>query len=1598
MPEPTAPVPRSWGPDLPVPHGKARRYALLVVLLTLVVLAGVTVGLLYWLSPPRTPNALPVWVTAEAGVEIPVPWAVQDRAAILDGRLLGHPLDDTANPNRDQLRYRFRALERLPRRQPLVVYLAAPASVDATGGVYLLPADPLGDHPRNRLPLVELLAHVRDCPARNKLVILHLTPLSDDPLFAPPAGALSTAIAKALDDTPDAARLCLVACGPGQTPHASPDLGHSAFGHYVEIGLRGAADGWGPNGDRDGRVSVTELAAFVRTRVGRWAAENLRSPQTPVLVGSAADFTIRSYPLPESAALPESSPSGNPAPSIAYPDWLRAGWDRHDRWLADGQAAGAPRVLARLRATLLAAERDLLAGRPAGDVQQALDRQLGQLDQLVAAFASVPAPSPLPTLAAAFPGYAPTDPAVLRELADATRTDPGPPVAAPLKPGEKPPAAPPLPAVFEPLVKKPHPDLALAAFRVLADDSAPSAGRVRRMAQLLAIQSPAPKFAETVLVQRLAELADPAVSGAPWSAERAALALQTMRMLEEAASRPEVVAWAQPALDQANRLRVDAEAMLFAPGYANPAEAERRLQAAADAARQLKASSDQLRGAIAAQDEGLFWLTGLTAAVDPGLVAFADVLRLTDATRQLGDSLARPDQPVDAAGFAELARSWRDREAAVRAALGTVSTRFRPAALARLRGRADAADADQAVLGELNAVLATPLVPAADRVTLWNVRASLDRRLNDATVRKDSLDDDAIRRRLASPEPIDPRDPTPAVTVDGERIARRANWTTALLRVGGVREGVVNATASKLSNLAGNLPAFGARLRRVWLEELPDWLDHATSVGSAARLARIAPVVRATSVLDQADRNPGSVIRRDQARRLWAWHASEFEYWAREASAIRPESADAQFAHSAARACALVAAPPATPFIDIGSVQPIALTPEKQTANMNVAVRLLGSAASQSVLVRVLSPAEQWVRATDERRTELNPVRAQPVPFEIAAGSQPSAYPDLKGVLIEGEVGGRSYHRRVPVSLDAITNRLDLYFRASPTDPPRPANAIALRPLAVPQSYQLLLSNPTPKARVVVARLRGFDRVTAPVTVDPGKVAPLKFPAPAPVAPPAPPPMGQPAPAEPTFDLLQGPLVVELFDPSDLEKVVQHFTVPVTVLDPADYLKADEAVFRPAAGARPNRLSVQVVPESLPPGPPCQIVVSLPPTRNPDLLQVRDANLSGPMPKDNRPLTLYAENIAFTGPAGGKLTVTVAADGVERAFTFAGEVIPNTGTIRLGRLTQPMVRVTREKGQWYALPAVPLPVPLEVDNAPAGATVELRLGTETINPATRIATFATDVAMTVEPAKERAAGIRFDPKGESIFLRGTLKDPSPSMPVGLLVGERTLEARLLDATGAVLDVDRTTVIFDGTPPTDVHFIDLPPQTGKGQQLTVRATCEPTVSGIKEVKFFIGQPAKNAPPSNPPPVPGQLIDPKGNIWQGTLSLGKDDRVTVGVQFTTKAGLSKIETAEVELVDPAELTKPKPGKITGKLTESNIAQGDHPVYLYDDKRKPIAQTKTRRDGTYEFANVPPGKYYVYSIHVETNRDAMAEVTVNAGATTTKDLEMYLRSTPP
>ena len=55
------------------------------------------------------------------------------------------------------------------------------------------------------------------------------------------------------------------------------------------------ADGFLDARWKDGRISVKELAAYVRDKVDRWAVQNTEARQTPMLLGTGKNFSLRAF-------------------------------------------------------------------------------------------------------------------------------------------------------------------------------------------------------------------------------------------------------------------------------------------------------------------------------------------------------------------------------------------------------------------------------------------------------------------------------------------------------------------------------------------------------------------------------------------------------------------------------------------------------------------------------------------------------------------------------------------------------------------------------------------------------------------------------------------------------------------------------------------------------------------------------------------------------------------------------------------------------------------------------------------------------------------------------------------------------------------------------------------------------------------------------------------------------------------------------------------------------------------------------------------------------------------------------------------------------
>jgi len=88
--------------------------------------------------------------------------------------------------------------------------------------------------------------------------------------------------------------IMLLSTGAGQVSVEAADIGngHGLFTYYLIDGLAGAADKDSLNGDNDGKVSLSEIGAYVKTQVKRIARTNYNTVQIPYYCCAERDLTM----------------------------------------------------------------------------------------------------------------------------------------------------------------------------------------------------------------------------------------------------------------------------------------------------------------------------------------------------------------------------------------------------------------------------------------------------------------------------------------------------------------------------------------------------------------------------------------------------------------------------------------------------------------------------------------------------------------------------------------------------------------------------------------------------------------------------------------------------------------------------------------------------------------------------------------------------------------------------------------------------------------------------------------------------------------------------------------------------------------------------------------------------------------------------------------------------------------------------------------------------------------------------------------------------------------------------------------------------------
>src|SRR5262249_49874772 len=125
----------------------------------------------------------------------------------------------------------------------LVVHLCGYARYQQ-GKLYLLPADADPVDPQTWLKMEDVLDAIHQCPAPRKLLILDITHPLDDPRQPAPPADIAARFEELFRSKKRDDLMVLCACSAGQVSLLPEELPLSAFGYYLDEGLRGHADGY----------------------------------------------------------------------------------------------------------------------------------------------------------------------------------------------------------------------------------------------------------------------------------------------------------------------------------------------------------------------------------------------------------------------------------------------------------------------------------------------------------------------------------------------------------------------------------------------------------------------------------------------------------------------------------------------------------------------------------------------------------------------------------------------------------------------------------------------------------------------------------------------------------------------------------------------------------------------------------------------------------------------------------------------------------------------------------------------------------------------------------------------------------------------------------------------------------------------------------------------------------------------------------------------------------------------------------------------------------------------------------------------------------
>lgn len=164
--------------------------------------------------------------------------------------------------------------DKKPEDTVLVMYSGYEMMFPGKSDYYVCPTDALAKDTKTMISLKEITEALASCKAGTKLVIVDSCRSVKDALKlpAPPAGVA-----------------VLFACSHGELAYELDESKHGLLTQYLLPGLGGAADA-----NKDGKVTVGELAPWVRKQVSDHARTKLKVQQNPELLGQTGNGAFTS--------------------------------------------------------------------------------------------------------------------------------------------------------------------------------------------------------------------------------------------------------------------------------------------------------------------------------------------------------------------------------------------------------------------------------------------------------------------------------------------------------------------------------------------------------------------------------------------------------------------------------------------------------------------------------------------------------------------------------------------------------------------------------------------------------------------------------------------------------------------------------------------------------------------------------------------------------------------------------------------------------------------------------------------------------------------------------------------------------------------------------------------------------------------------------------------------------------------------------------------------------------------------------------------------------------------------------------------------------